>query len=716
MITLVKGTQHYGAEIQLQRLMKEQHIDDPEMVADIEWFGWQRKKTVDRSAFSYLPSLSWNVALTLTSLLSSLVSVSPYLYLIHNSWGRATLWLFPLLRSFGALLCVVSVQLALQIRIHRITTTSLLLMKARRRSPLPAEEAIKDKEMLLESRLRNLRAQLGRRSDPEQQLASEAGDQTDIQDEAEARSRTQDVLLLLLQAILVVGMGMIIAGYVGCFNMVGRTNVDGGPYVWSGMETILAVLRIGLWGWNPLWDEGSTGMTIRLALRPRDLISDAKTSISPANPAQKAFRPHDPPEGSDPDISDLRLSPFPLITSPQFLSQFTMTAMFAGTWRQDEKDSLIVENIEEFLAAATPYIGPLRRLELEELKDILLYCGIVPNGDRKLLCMTACRNDSRWASVTIFVDGGTPYATYISRSRDLPGTRALRVTLENEVQSDSVAVVDQRTLDLLIDYSYRLFSRLCSVDTSINQLPLSWTITLPPLPNSENMRQSILLTEQDKAYIRTRQIQNLKGDYCMMRGDLLLGVFPLNWTAKWHDEMVEWALLLESAVMEAYLCILDHQFVQSTSLSPTHSRRIALEWVRSMEDRILSEKEGCRRRRRAADPTLFFRYETTYDLLVRELRSLRQLPIGSTVLESWKGLIATIMDQPNELPAIPRLFKLPPIQRLENLSHFLLPRFAMDSPCESNVPTWMYHNMIASLRSSLYRLRDARASSFRDII
>ena len=43
MVTLMQGTQQYGAEVQLQRLMKEQHIDDPELVDDIEWFGWQRK-------------------------------------------------------------------------------------------------------------------------------------------------------------------------------------------------------------------------------------------------------------------------------------------------------------------------------------------------------------------------------------------------------------------------------------------------------------------------------------------------------------------------------------------------------------------------------------------------------------------------------------------------------------------------------------------------
>ncbi|KAK1230841.1 hypothetical protein PQX77_006059 [Marasmius sp. AFHP31] len=711
MVTLVKDTQRYGAEVQLQRLMQEQHIDDPDLVADIEWFGWHRKKNPDGAAFVSLPALSWNVTLVLTSLLSSLVSISPYLYLIHNSWGRATLWLFPLLRSFGALLCVVSIQFALQIRIHRITMTSLLLMKARKQSPLPTEEAIKDMDTLLESRLRALRVEL---SDPERQSNSGLGHQTGIQDEAEAHGLSQDVLLLLLQAILVVGMGMIIAGYVGCFNIVGRTNVDAGPYVWFGMETILAVLRIALWGWNPSWDEGGTGITMRLNLRSRDLTCGVPSSSSSEHRSRSAFLPLELSQKSSTDADHLVIDPpipsFPLITSTRFLSHYvTGTSTFSWDWLQAEAP-LIVESIEDFLAAATPYVGPLRRLEAEELKGISVYCAIVPDGERKLLCITACRDDSRWSSISVLIDGNTPpYAMHNSRSHDLPGARALQVYLENKVQPGSVTVIDQRTLDLLIDYSSRLFTRLCMVDNSVNRLPLSWTITLPSLHNSETMQTSAPLSEQDKAYIRIRQIQDVKRDYCVMRGTELYGVFPSNYAPK-PMEIVEWILLLDSAIMEVYLFILEHQFVQSLSLSPTQPRRLALECIRGMEDRILEEKKAGQERQKGATYGGRLAYERTYDGLVQELRSLRQLPIGSAVPEGWCNLIAIIMDQPDELPIASTLFELPPLQILEDLNGYLLPHFAVNRG-GSLSPSTMYSNVIAFLRSSLHRLRDVKALS-----
>ncbi|KAK1230904.1 hypothetical protein PQX77_005982 [Marasmius sp. AFHP31] len=716
MVTLVEGTKRYGAEVQLQRLMKEQHIDDPEMVADIEWYGWQKKVVDGMTTFSR-PALSWNVALILTSMITSVVSISPYLYLIHNSRGRAILWLFPLLRSIGSLLCVVSVQLALQIRIHRITTTSLLLMKARKRFPLSTDEATKDRDTLLESRLRNLRVELGRLPDQERQPS---GHQSDIQDEAESHGLSQGILLFLLQAILVVGMGMIVAGYVGCFNIVGRTDVKGGPYVWFGMEAILATLRIVLWGWNPSWDEGSTGMTMQLALRNTDLTPDVTTPTSPDNPVRTAPQPLNLPEGSDPNTSDPPIKPLPLITTPRFLAQFTETSRTSWEWQWHEA-SLIAENVEDFLAANTPYVGPLQRLESDKLKGISLYCGIVPDGGRKLLCTTACRDDSRWTSISVLIDGNTPpYAMYISRSRDLPGTRALQVTLQKEVQAGSATIIDRLTLDLLIDYSSHLFSRLCMLDNSVNQLPLSWNVTLPSLPNSEDMHRSILLTEQDKAYIQIHQIHDLKGNYCLLRNNLIVGVFSLNRTVKWHGEMNEWALLFESAVMEVYLCILERQFVQSMSLSPAHSRRIQLEWIQNMEDRIEMEKEACRWRRRDADPTTIFQYQMTHDLLAQGLRSLRQLPVGSGVLEDWKALITTIMDQPDKLPPISTLFGLPPLQGLKRLKGLFFPLFVVTDGSNNSLsdvpPSMMYRNIIDFLRSSLHRLRDTKASSLHDRI
>ncbi|KAK1229528.1 hypothetical protein PQX77_007416 [Marasmius sp. AFHP31] len=152
------------------------------------------------------------------------------------------------------------------------------------------------------------------------------------------------------------------------------------------------------------------------------------------------------------------------------------------------------------------------------------------------------------------------------------------------------------------------------------------------------------------------------------------------------------------------------------SLSPAHSRRLALERIHTMEDRILLEKEACRGRQKAASPLSFLQYETTHDVLVRELRSLRQLPIGDPVLENRKELMATCMDQSSELSTISALFELPPLRSLENLRYFLLPLFSRNDPNEIGVLTWTYYNMIVFVQSSLRRLCNVKASSLHDRI
>ncbi|KAK1217659.1 hypothetical protein PQX77_019685 [Marasmius sp. AFHP31] len=732
MVTLVKGTKQYGAEAQLQQLLKEQHIDDPELVKEIDWFGWRwrRKNTTDGSNDSIaggtgsakFPSslkLSWNASLILSSMVSSLVAITPYLFLIHNDWGGATLWLFPILRSFGSLLCVVSVQLALQNRIHRITMTSLLIMKVRKRHPVDLDAAIEDRDALLEWRLHILRDEIRDKlrpdADPEKDLP-DRDHMAELQRILEAYSLSQNALMFFLRALLVVGMAMIVAGYVGCFNMVGRTEAPNGPYVWFGMETGLAVLRIALWGWNPSWDEGGTGMTMYLALRSRDLTSHPPPVFSDSSrgnfsvPTPTTFPTSSDKADPEKVIAD---SPFPLITTPQTLSHLTSSVNYTYPWQKEHKQFFIVRNADDFLASATPFVGLLPRLQ-EERKDILLYYAIIPDvtREKKVLCMTARRVDSQWASVSVLIDGGKShtdggmsYTAFTSRSQDFPGTRALKVALENEVQLDSVETIDHRTLNLLIEYSFRLFSRLCTIEESGDQLPLSWNATLLSSLHEAKIGKSIPLTDSDKNYIRTRQIHDLKYNYCLQRGNILFGFSTGKGT--------EWGLILESAVMEVALCLLDHRFARHISSSPTsYPRRLSLEWILAMEDRISLEKQACRKR--WGDPTqarLLSNFEATYDTLARELRSLRHAPTDSSQLQDWEKIITIIVERSDQSTFISEIFQLPPLGSLEHVTDALRPLFI-----EKDVPTAVYHNMITSLRSSLLRLRDVRGSSLDDHI
>ncbi|KAL0059380.1 hypothetical protein AAF712_013891 [Marasmius tenuissimus] len=83
MVILTPGTKRYGAEVQLERLMKEQHINNPEMISGIEWFGWKKAREVGTGLLRL--NLSWNLCLVLTSALGSTFALIPYIYLaVHD--------------------------------------------------------------------------------------------------------------------------------------------------------------------------------------------------------------------------------------------------------------------------------------------------------------------------------------------------------------------------------------------------------------------------------------------------------------------------------------------------------------------------------------------------------------------------------------------------------------------------------------------------------
>ncbi|KAL0562897.1 hypothetical protein V5O48_019181, partial [Marasmius crinis-equi] len=387
MAMITKGTKQYGAEINLQRLLREQHIDDPDLVSDIDWFGW-KERAVNGVDSPSLRLVSWNLCLIATSTLFSAISLAPYLYLIHTHWEEGILWLFPLLRSIGSLLCVVSIQLALQLRIHRVTSCSLLLMQARQRYSSSIEDTAQVNDTLMETRLHTLQSELELRSkhphDPEK------GFEEKIQRDKEKLDSqlSFDVPLLLFQVLMLAGMGMIVAGYVGCFNLVSRSDAAHGPYVWLGMETFLSLLRMILWGWNPTWDERNTGLVMRLKMRGNGPEAPLPLPNSGTKDPHDVFMPFSEP-GHRPD--DLPTSPiFPLITAPYHLSQLTTDEDYTRKQRiarKLERESFIAESAEDFLTAATPYVGPLRRLALE---GVSLFVAVIPNGtaSEKLLCTT----------------------------------------------------------------------------------------------------------------------------------------------------------------------------------------------------------------------------------------------------------------------------------------------------------------------------------------
>ncbi|KAJ8092798.1 hypothetical protein PM082_023627 [Marasmius tenuissimus] len=693
MVTLAPGTKRYGAEVRLERLMKEQHIDNPGMILSIERFGW--KKAEGAAASLLRPNLSWNLCLILTSALASIVALTPYIYLAINDQRNALVWMFPALRSFGSFLCVVSTQLVLQRRIHYITSSSLFLMKERHRDPLSIEKAIQEQDMLLESRLKTLPVQSSERRASDLEKGSTS----------ETQRRGHDSgnhMLVALQVSLVVGMGMIVTGYVGCFNLVSQTSAKNGPYAWFGAEAALSILRLLLWGSNPSWDEQDTGLTVRLGLLPklRPLSVDAEErnclgarsdpELIPVAQAQQVLA-----------VDHI----FPLITSPHPLRLLTerLSSFIIGQdtqWRQ----SFVAHYVEDFLTGVSPYVGPLGRIEIDGSS---IYYAILADvsheSSRKLLCATAVPRGARWNSLTFLVGGGKHQHTiFASRTRQLPGTNALEVAFVEEFEGESTGFLDSRAINLIIDYSNTLFHRLVAPPDMDSNLHLSWSLAFFDAPSPSLTETLAPLSYLDSEYMRIGQICDLKGDCCLSKSGRLIGdTIPDVGSSEDRSIYKEYALIFESAILETYLCITEHRFVKRAGLSDTLSHHLGLQWIQKMEARLSAEQLASHERISSFGGPILHGYREIWETLSSEMRLLRLLPANSPELERWEYILFPVPF--DRTPPVSELMGLKLLTGSPYLSQFFYSLFIEDESDQSL--SGAYFHLIDHVRFSIQRLR-----------
>ncbi|KAK1235835.1 hypothetical protein PQX77_000925 [Marasmius sp. AFHP31] len=714
MITLQRGTKQYGAEVHLERLMKEEHIGDPEIIKHIDWSGWKRAGGVGTRL-----QLPWNACLISTSILASGLAFLPYLYLFIHNQGDTHRWFFPFLRSSGSFLCVVLVQLILQYRIHYITSSSLRLMKANGGRPLSKRE----KGMLLEERIKELdrREQQQRPGDVEAQHPINSASLLPI-----------DPRLGILQFFLVAGMVMVVAGYVGCFYLVNQTRVKGGPYVWLAVEAVLTVVRMVVWGSNPPWDEENTGMVFELGLRRpcQSLISVAESSIG----LKWGLQIQD-----DSDTDSVQM--FPPITSPRYhlLDKDGEEAPipYAGQdaqWR----DSFVAHSLEHFLVATSPYIGSLERIEVE---DFSIYCAVVArasqNHIRKLLCVTIVPRGAAWDAHSFLVDGqtnGSCRGAFSSHTRPLPGTHALEVTFYGRLDEIEKISLDNEVLNPVIEYSNILLRRLVAKRSTSPPLPVLWSLTFPRTSSIDvnsvekvELRYEIEeagppseISPADKIYMRIGQLCDLKGDRCIDRGDLLGGLtFTIVPPAGLlHDLFIEYAVIFDSVIQEVYLCVMEQRFVKHAAFPKTLSHCLALQWIQKMEARLLAEQGRAvlRLRGRIPIPTIE-QIGATWDSLSSELRSLRLLPAGDVTLQRWEDTFDEIHS--DNFPSVERLFKQRPFTSPHVKHEFdtnLLPFFTNKSSPEQPSPNQSspdqsspdYLELFRSVKSSLKYLHSMK--------
>ncbi|KAJ8096412.1 hypothetical protein PM082_011575 [Marasmius tenuissimus] len=718
MVTLERGTKRYGAEARLERLVTERHID-PKMISNVEWFGWRTARGGLGVGIlrSYL--LSWNLCLVLTSALASTFALVPYVYLLRNQ-GDSLPWLFPSLRTSGSFLCAVSVQLALQLRIRQITTSSLLLMKIRYQRNLFVEESAGDQEMLLEDRLMDSvppHPSKPHAEDPVEDGHPETREQWQRLKEEVSAQLSINLLLVILQVSLLVGMGMVVAGYVGCFNLVSRTTTRNGPYVWFGVEAALSIARVILWGSNPSWDEHHTGIELELKL------FDKSSAVSPGLAEDLIDLGCDLQDGSDPGpiaANTTTIQMFPIATS--HLHELPDKEIAVRSVDQDaEKEAFMAHNLEDFLVAASPYIGPWERIAVDSFS--VYYAVVLAKVSqahvRKLLCATIVPHGAHWDTHSFLVDGtaiNSCRGAFLSKTSAIPGLHAIEVVLGEEHDSISRIVLDREVFGNVIEYSNMLFRLLVMQgSTSPLRLSVSWSLAFPPTRISSTAKVGEVELQRevdegeveppskislvDKIYMRIGQLCDLKGDRCLDRGDLLGGldftiVHP---TGSSHDLFMEHAVIFDSAIQEIHLCVMEQSFVGRAVFPTSVARRLALQWIQKMDARISAEgaRAILRLRGRRTPGLVIGQVSAAWASLSSELRSLRLLSADSLVLQKWKDTLDIV-----------RRGDFPPVDWLFNLRPFTSPHVkrALDTnflPFLTKVLPHDYHELVSFVKSSL---------------
>ena len=655
MVTIARGGAEYGAEVKFVKLLEDQHIDDLDLVEDVEWSGWQTTtgsqsdvpEDVERSKVDLILdiecsgsqasthsqsdgersdsrasnhstnnpdlnvkplglqmiadslsdwwiSVSWNMKLILTSALAALISISPYLYLISSDWTDPLLWLFPSFRAFGSFLCVVAIQLALQLRIRRIIRGRLLLMKAIKLGL----EGDADERPSLEQHLRKLvrKLSIALQVDPEK---ANSDLDPEISNKKLIAKHLSDVLsrdwaLMAYQLTMIIGIPMIVVGYVGCFNLVNERRIAGGPYVWLGVEAVLSVLRLALWGWNPEWDEG-TGVKIKLKL------------------------------------SDYT----PLITTPYPLRELEVSY---------RKPSFIICSENNFLATAARYTGPLQRFVSS---TVSLFYSLVPDGQSKLLLTTILDLHTR-TTRTFYVDSTGDPRVFSSTWKLDPRSNAMRATIGDEIEQTESHYDD--VLNQVVDHSKHIANRLCG-NRRIGALELQWTMSYFFIKGDLKSISEIEMHTSDKTFAEVGNLIIDKSLLCDRRRDWIR-YYMYKWEETWNPN--EWTQLgqgievlriLESFILETYLCFKDGKSAQELSKTDTElAHRLFAEWVHELERRMSEEKEEAAKRLdewKIHDEIK----ERIIDMWETASKHLARLKVSAGDIEQWMARIKEILDK-----------------------------------------------------------------------
>ncbi|KAK7033965.1 hypothetical protein VNI00_012592 [Paramarasmius palmivorus] len=567
MVTIDKDTGLYGAELKLKKLMEEQHIDDPNLVSGFEWSGWKRAQS-KRDAAELLRQWnerSWRdggkpfwgaeCCFRVKAILSSATCMhymppathpdSNYNRNIQTTGlptqsGRPALQFMESATSFNLcalyngqhnplhLPCQRSLEhsfvmdlpstsfmwlvpmRSLQLRIHRITSTSLAWMKVRRKNGDVLEETHGQKMQPLEQRIRDYLQPW--QSNPS--ASAEEGRVDMKENESEVRKLGEmlaiDPMLVAYQVLIAIGMVMIVAGYVGCFSIVKNSDAQPG-------------LTCVLWGANPSWDE-STGLTMNLELHKSD----------------------------DPY--------YPLITSPHSSEELGF-----GEKPSSDPKPFVVYTEGEFFAAATSWIGPVQRLGANA---ITLYYAILTqrapstsndgaNTISKDLSVTILLTDSRSFTFLCHGNDGLPITVFLSKllMQSGIGSPHYQVLLGDQTEPGNDGFLRSRLFYDVLGHAQTLRARMFR--DSRNSMDLKWNLfsshgnRTPPTPVNSGS-----LSSHDRQYVALLKWRDFVSEYIDNRRSKDPSLIPTDATEQdrfRYESYTEMLTVFECAILEVYI-------------------------------------------------------------------------------------------------------------------------------------------------------------------
>ncbi|KAI3619133.1 hypothetical protein WG66_012985 [Moniliophthora roreri] len=611
MVTIDKETGRYGAELRVQKLLEDQHIDDPNLVKGFELIEQKGMTEVPQGSAEDQGGLVGSQQGSMRNQWESVESQQESEEASHRQTTQEDV-------DIEAQPQAMNGPDILQRRIHSIANITLIWLKAQRNDHFKDEVHVGahgTQSLVLEARICE-HFKLPRKSILHYLRQCVSGEKqqhtaTSEHEELEALLAL-DWHLVLYHFIMVIGMVMLVAGYVGSFSLVGQTDNVKAPYVWFGLETALSLLRIALWGLNPSWDEG-TGLTMSLKLHP----------LTHSGPSQ------------DSETS------FPLITSPYKCYNLGLAS-----------------NILKELYA-TAWVGPLQRLHSN---SITLFYSILTHDEIKQLYTTVQFADSR-PPLTFSADTSGDFKVFSTTLKTYPPTGALLATIGSQILKKYDSFINSQPYLQVVDYSQLLSAHLFgrqqhpTLAVRWNLIGLSDSVPDPRHAHGVSHRlMNVPLSTYDKKYMDLAQLWGLKSEYCQARGLMLAQLAARD--NVYREEAIdhfavsfysEALFLMESFVLELHL------WHQETDIgNPTVLQQILPECIQAMQSRIATEKEQAIARSGGYKQTDTRQWDQVLQILLHLRESEDFHPTANALLEHISSLspgtqIRSVIDKLNRL-------------------------------------------------------------------